>query len=40
MASSFIEQVRDTLRAKYYSIRTEDTYLYWIKYFILMFAIS
>lgn len=34
MASSFIEQVRDTLRAKYYSIRTEDTYLYWIKYFI------
>jgi len=34
MASLFIEQVRNILRAKYYSIRTEETYLYWIKYFI------
>ncbi|MBI1878596.1 MAG: integron integrase [Chloroflexi bacterium] len=30
-----LEQVRYTLRAKHYSIRTEETYLNWIKRFIL-----
>jgi integrase len=30
-----LEQVRDLLRAKYYSIRTEEVYLSWIRRFIL-----
>ena len=30
-----LEQVRDTLRLKHYSYRTEETYLTWIKRFIL-----
>ena len=34
MASKFLEQVRDHLRARQYSKRTEDTYLYWIRYYI------
>lgn len=34
MASPFIDSVRDTIRAKYYSIRTERTYLLWIRRFI------
>lgn len=34
MKSAFLQQVRDTIRAKNYSIRTEQTYLYWITYFI------
>ena len=32
--SPFIEQVRLAIRAKYYSIRTEQSYIYWIKRFI------
>jgi site-specific recombinase XerD len=28
-------QVREALRARYYSLRTEDTYVQWIKRFIL-----
>ena len=32
--SPFIEQVRFAIRAKYYSIRTEQSYIYWIKRFI------
>ncbi len=34
MKSPFLNQVRDRIRTKHYSIRTEDTYLYWIKHFI------
>jgi hypothetical protein len=30
-----LEQVRDTLRIKRYSYRTEQTYLEWIRRFIL-----
>ncbi len=30
-----LDQVRDRLRAKHYSLRTEETYLHWIKRFIL-----
>jgi len=30
-----LEQVRDKIRAKHYSIRTEEAYLHWIKRFIL-----
>jgi integron integrase len=33
--SGFLDQVRDQLRARYYSIRTEKTYIYWIRQFIL-----
>lgn len=31
----FLGSVRDTIRRKHYSIRTEEAYLYWIKQFIL-----
>lgn len=34
MGSVFLQQVKDVIRAKHYSIRTEKTYLYWITYFI------
>ena len=34
MKSPFLCLVRDVIRAKHYSIRTEETYLYWIRYFI------
>ena len=30
-----LEQVRETIRARHYSLRTEETYLHWIKRFIL-----
>ena len=30
-----LEQVRERIRAKHYSLRTEETYLHWIKRFIL-----
>lgn len=30
-----LDQVRDKIRVKYYSLRTEQAYLYWIKRFIL-----
>lgn len=33
--SPFIEQVRLELRTRHYSLRTEKTYLYWIRHFIL-----
>jgi len=33
--SPFIEQVRTELRTRHYSFRTEKTYLYWIRNFIL-----
>ena len=34
MKSAFLGQIRDTIRAKHYSIRTEQTYLYWTKHYI------
>lgn len=34
MASLFLQGVKDVIRAKHYSIRTEKTYLYWITYYI------
>ena len=33
--SPFIESVRTELRTRHYSLRTEKTYLYWIRHFIL-----
>ncbi len=32
--SPFIEHVRTELRTRHYSLRTEKTYLYWIRHFI------
>lgn len=33
-----LEQVREVIRARHYSLRTEDTYVQWIKRFILFHA--
>jgi len=33
--SPFLEEIRNILRTKHYSIQTEKTYLSWIKRFIL-----
>jgi hypothetical protein len=30
-----LDEVRDRIRARHYSIRTEETYLRWIKDFII-----
>ncbi len=30
-----LDQVREALRVRHYSLRTEDTYIHWIKRFIL-----
>ena len=35
MGKKLLDIVRDKIRAKHYSISTEKTYLYWIKYYIL-----
>ena len=35
MKSRLLDQVRDTIRAKHYSYRTEKTYVQWIRRFIL-----
>ena len=34
MKSQLLQSVREVIRKKYYSIKTEQTYLYWITYFI------
>ena len=34
MSVRFMETVRNTLRVKRYSYRTEQSYCYWIKYYI------
>ena len=34
MASVFVQYIRDHLRARHYSKRTEKTYVYWIVYYI------
>ncbi len=33
--SSFLDQVREAIRVRHYSIRTEHAYLDWVKRFIL-----
>jgi hypothetical protein len=33
--SAFLESVREAIRVRHYSIRTEKTHLHWIKRFIL-----
>lgn len=35
MAKKLLDQARDILRAKHYSIRTEDAYIHWMRRFIL-----
>ncbi|MEZ6176510.1 MAG: phage integrase N-terminal SAM-like domain-containing protein [Candidatus Scalinduaceae bacterium] len=30
-----LDQVRDAIRVKHYSMRTEEAYVYWVKCFIL-----
>ncbi len=37
-SSPFLETVRRTIRVRHYSRRTEDTYVYWIRWFILFHA--
>ena len=32
--SPFIESIRTELRTRHYSLKTEKTYLYWVRYFI------
>lgn len=34
MASKFLEEIRQHMRMRGYSLKTEKAYLYWIKYFI------
>lgn len=34
MASEFIQSMRGHMRARHYSKRTEETYIYWVKYII------
>jgi len=34
MGSAFLAHVREIIRGKYYSIKTEKTYVYWIVAFI------
>lgn len=34
MTSPFLEEVRRSIRTLHYSIRTEKSYLYWIRFFI------
>ncbi len=36
MAGKLLDQVRDVLRLKHYAIRTEETYVDWIRRFILL----
>lgn len=38
MQSKFIQQVRSVIRVKNYSVRTENTYIYWINYFIRFYS--
>jgi hypothetical protein len=35
MAQTLLNQVRETVRLKHYSARTEDSYVQWIKHFVL-----
>ena len=33
-APRLLDQVRDRIRVKHYSLRTQDAYVYWIRRFI------
>ena len=33
--SPFLVSLRDVIRVKRYSLQTEKSYLYWVKYFII-----
>jgi hypothetical protein len=33
--SAFLESIRTVIRARYYSIRTEEAYVHWVRRFIL-----
>lgn len=35
-----LDQVRDVIRLKHYSIRTEEAYVAWIKCFIMIFMMT
>ena len=30
-----LEQLREVMRSKHYSLRTEEAYLYWVRFFSL-----
>jgi integrase len=34
MSSPFLNEVRNAIRARHYTIRTERTYIYWIRFYI------
>ena len=38
LRASLLDPVRDTLRCKYYSLRTGQSYIHWIKRFIYLHA--
>lgn len=33
-SSRLLDQLREVLRYKHYSLRTEEAYLYWVKFFV------
>ena len=33
--SPFLQSLRDVIRTKRYSLQTEKSYLYWVKFFII-----
>lgn len=37
-APKLLDQVRDHIRVKHYSLRTEDAYVGWIKRFVFSFT--
>ena len=34
LSTRLLDQLREVLRYKYYSLRTEEAYLYWVKFFV------
>ena len=34
LSTRLLDQLREILRYKYYSLRTEEAYLYWVKFFV------
>ena len=33
-STRLLDQLREVLRYKHYSLRTEEAYLYWVKFFV------
>jgi hypothetical protein len=33
-STSLLDQVRERIRCEHYSLRTEQTYVYWVRFFI------